>query len=135
MSSKSSNSVVARIAETMHHDPAMGSRPGGGCYGARVGMLLTTMIVAAACATRDPRTEEQRAADRAVETQVHAALRADADLYAAHIDVQARQGVVRLTGWVVSADESKLAERDSQSVPGVQRVVDQLELMDWEPHY
>lgn len=97
--------------------------------------MLATMIVAVACATPDPRTEEQRAADRAVEAQVRAALHADADLYAAHIDVQTRYGVVWLTGWVVTADESKLAVRDSQSVPGVQRVVDQIELMDWETHY
>ncbi len=93
------------------------------------------MIVAAGCSIPDPRTEQERTADRTVEAQVHTALQADADLYAAHIDVQARHGVVWLTGWVVTVEESKSAVRDSQSVPGVQQVVNRLELMDWEPHY
>lgn len=94
---------------------------------------MTLGIVA--CSTADRRTPAERDADRALADHVHDALRADANLYSAHINVDAKGGVVWLTGFVDSAKQDRAASRDSQAVPGVQRVVDQIEVVDWMPHY
>jgi len=101
----------------------------------RAAVWLALAFGAVACSTPDPRTEEERAADQAIAGQVRGALLADANLYANHIDVNARRGVVWLTGWVTSSEESRAAVRDSETVPGVQRVVDQIEVVDWSVHY
>ena len=101
----------------------------------RAAVALVSAVGAVACATPDRRTEQEVAADKALVDQVHDALRADTNLYAAHINVDAKRGVVWLSGFVDSADQDRAASVDSQAVPGVQRVVDQLEVMDWMPHW
>jgi osmotically-inducible protein OsmY len=98
-------------------------------------IAVLALVLVASCSTTPRRTEDERAADQSLADQVHNALLADADLYAAHINVEARAGVVWLTGWVTSATDSQLADRDSKAVPGVQRVVDQIEVVDWMPHW
>jgi osmotically-inducible protein OsmY len=110
-------------------------RQAQGRKAARVTVCLLLALSVAACSTPDRRTEDQRAADRSLAEQVHKALLADADLYSAHIDVQARSGVVWLTGWVTSADEARAARQDTKAVPGVQSVVDQIDINDWTTHY
>ena len=97
--------------------------------------LALALSVVAACSAPDRRTADQRAADQSLADQVHKALVADADLYAAHIEVQARSGVVWLTGWVTSAGEARAARQDTKAVPGVQSVVDQIDINDWTTHY
>jgi len=87
-----------------------------------------------ACATTDRRSTEQRAADQATAEQVQAALQADQKIYARHIDVDAKDGVAWLTGWVLSADEEEEAVQTSAAVPGVRHVVDGLEVKDYFPH-
>jgi len=101
----------------------------------RAAVCCAVAIGVVACAAPDHRSAEERAADQAIVSQVRSALLADADLYAEHIDVCARGGVVWLTGWVTSAEEAGAASRDSRSVPGVQRVINQIDLMDWMVHY
>jgi len=104
-----------------------------GSGAARAAIELALAIGILACST-DHRTEQERAADQSLADQVHDALRADTNLYAAHIGVDAKNGVVWLTGFVTSAEQARAASRDVRSVSGVRSVVDQIEIDDWMPH-
>ena len=93
--------------------------------------VAAALSAAAACSTaRDTRTAEERAQDHAIVERVRAALDADPEVYAAHIDVSAKCGVVSLSGWVMSDPESREAKLASTSVPGVQRVENGIEVLD-----
>src|ERR1700691_5335799 len=83
----------------------------------------------AACASTPPRTPAERLADAAMAGHVQAALLADPDIYARHIDVAVDRGVVHLGGYVWENDDFQTARRDAASVPGVKTVVAQMELM------
>jgi len=104
----------------------------GGVRGAVIALAVALSTLA--CSTPDRRTAEERAADQAIAAQVEAALLADQNIYARHIDIDAKGGVVWLTGWVLSADESRAAVQTSAAVPGVRRVVDGVEVKDYFPH-
>jgi hyperosmotically inducible periplasmic protein len=86
-------------------------------------------------ATPDARTAEERAADRAVASQVKAALQADGSVYADHLDIDSKRGVVSLSGWVSSEEEARQVVSDAKAVPGVQRVVDHIERKQDFSHY
>ena len=90
---------------------------------------LTVAVVCglAACASA-PKTDSQRAADKAMAEQVEAALNADRALFAKHIVAHADNGVVRLTGYVWESDDFAEATYVASGVPGVTRVVNDLEL-------
>jgi osmotically-inducible protein OsmY len=60
--------------------------------------------------------------------RVEAALNADKALFAKHITAHADNGVVRLTGYVWEATDFDEAVFIAQGVPGVTRVVNDLEL-------
>ena len=95
-------------------------------------MLATCALAAcalAACASTPPRTTAERLADADTAGRVQAALLADPDIYARHIDVAVNRGVVRLGGYVWENDDFQTARRDAASVPGVTTVVAQMELM------
>ena len=106
-----------------------------GLHALRIAVPLALALGVVACSTTDGRTQDERAADRSLTDQVHNALVADTNLYARHIDVEAKAGVVWLTGWVTSADQSRAARQDSEAVPGVTRVVNQIEVTDWMSHW
>jgi osmotically-inducible protein OsmY len=57
-----------------------------------------------------------------------AALSADEELYSRHINVHANNGVIRLSGYVWTQPDLEEAKRVAESVQGVARVVDDLEL-------
>ena len=100
------------------------------CAG-RCAVLVAAAFAAIACSTpRDTRTTEERAQDQAIVERVKAALQADPTVYAEHIDVSAKRGVVSLSGWVMSDPESRQAKADSVAVPGVRRVENRLEVPD-----
>jgi len=82
----------------------------------------------AACASGPSRTDDQAAADKAMAERVEAALNADKGLFAKHITAHADNGVVRLTGFVWEAGDFQEAVETAQSVPGVTKVVNDLEL-------
>lgn len=88
--------------------------------------LATVCLVA--CATGPAETPAQQQADKATVAKVEQALSADTTLYARHIIVRADNGVVRLTGFVWDQPDLVEAGRIAQSVPGVIRVVNALEL-------
>lgn len=98
-----------------------------------LGVATATSFVAAfqisACALHPPRTAAEQAADDHLAATVMTALLADQDLYARHIDVDADGGLVRLSGYVWSAEELYEAKRVAATVRGVTRVDSELEMM------
>jgi osmotically-inducible protein OsmY len=82
----------------------------------------------AACASGPAKTEAQRQTDRETAERVETALNAEKALYAKHISVQADAGVVHLTGYVWNPADFQLAVAIAENVPGVTRVVSDLEL-------
>jgi len=92
-------------------------------------VLALTVIVAASACTSTPRTADERAVDSELAARVQAALRADHGIYSQHIDVDVERGEVHLKGFVYSDSERQLAQSDAESVPGVQAVVMELDLM------
>jgi|HubBroStandDraft_6_1064221.scaffolds.fasta_scaffold693332_2 osmotically-inducible protein OsmY len=92
-------------------------------------VLAFTVVVAAGACTSTPRTTDERAVDSELAARVQAALRADHGIYSPHIDVDVERGEVHLKGFVYSDTERQLAQSDAESVPGVQAVVMELDLM------
>ena len=92
------------------------------------GIITAVLCAGSGCAAGPVRSEAQRQADRETATRVQAALDADKQLYARHIIVRADNGVVRLSGFVWETPEIYEAKRVAALVPGVSRVVNDLEL-------
>jgi hyperosmotically inducible periplasmic protein len=90
-------------------------------------LAVAVVCGVAACASA-PKTDSQRAADKAMAEQVEAALNADRSLFAKHIQAHADNGVVRLTGYVWEAPDFEEATYVASGVPGVTKVVNDLEL-------
>ena len=82
----------------------------------------------AACASAPHKTDGQVAADKAMAESVEAALNADKALFAKHITAYADNGVVRLTGYVWETGDFEEAVYIAENVPGVTKVVNDLEL-------
>jgi len=99
-----------------------------GSVGPWISMFAGAAIGLAGCAQL-PRTAAERAADDDLAARVDRALLGDPQMYARHIDVDATRGVVRLSGFVWTSDDLYEAQRVAANVPGVTKVVDQLELM------
>lgn len=97
----------------------------------RAAVVLAAAVGACACSTPDNRTDSERAADRAITRQIQAALHHAPYLDADHIEVETTRGVVRLSGMVGSDVDLRTALRVSATVPGVRRVVDDLELIEF----
>lgn len=95
-----------------------------GCAGAAAAVLCTGY----GCAAGPAKSDAQRQADREIAQSVQAALNADKQLYARHIFVRADNGVVHLSGFVWETPELFEAKRVAEQVPGVARVVNDLEL-------
>ena len=94
----------------------------------RRGAVLTILGTLAACATGPHKTDAQKQADDAMANRVDQALAADEELYSRHITVRADDGVIRLSGFVWDPPDLVEAERIAESVPGVTRVENALEL-------
>lgn len=69
--------------------------------------------------------------DRELDTRVGVALDHAPYLYARHIEVTSRNGIVTLHGMVGSASDLEDAVKISSRVDGVKNVVDQLEIWDF----
>jgi osmotically-inducible protein OsmY len=92
------------------------------------GIATALLCVGFGCAAGPVKSEAQRQADRETAGRVQAALDADKRLYARHIIVRADNGVVRLSGFVWDPPDLYEAKRVAELVPGVSRVVNDLEL-------
>lgn len=91
-------------------------------------LAVTLLCGVAACASGPHKTEAQQQADKATVERVEAALEADKMLFATHINVHADHGVVWLTGYVWETTDLDEAKYIAENVPGVTRVVNDLEL-------
>ena len=92
------------------------------------GIAVAVLCGVVACASRPPETDAQVQADKAMAERVEAALNADKSLFAKHITAHADSGVVRLTGYVWEPTDFDEAVFVAQGVPGVTKVVNDLEL-------
>jgi hyperosmotically inducible protein len=92
-------------------------------------MAVAATYAVLACSSLPPRSAEELAADTAIAAKVEAALVADPDIYARHIDVAVDRGVVRLGGFVYSDEDFRSARRDAASILGVKNVDTDMELM------
>jgi hypothetical protein len=70
----------------------------------------------------------KRQADETIKRQVEAALRSDPFFYDEHVTVTIRNGVVTLQGMVFDDWDLRNALRIGRKVPGVKRVVNDLEI-------
>ena len=96
-------------------------------------LLYTTLAAsliagATACATAPHKTSEQQVNDKETAEAVEAALKANTHIYTQHVTVQADNGVVHLGGYVWNDFDQYEAERTAETVPGVSKVVDEMEL-------
>jgi hyperosmotically inducible protein len=82
----------------------------------------------AGCATDNPAAATRQTDDAAITAGVRAALLGDASLKASEIDVDTDQGVVRLSGFVGSADDVAAAAAAARTVKGVRSVRNELRL-------
>jgi osmotically-inducible protein OsmY len=96
---------------------------------ARAMTVLVLACTVVACSTMPPRTPAQRVVDADTADRVQAALLADPEIYARHIDVRVDRGVVHLSGYVWEAEDFQAARRDAASVPGANAVVSDMDLV------
>ena len=89
---------------------------------------LSVVLLTPACASTPPKSAAQIEANRALADQVQSALDSDPVYFFRHVDVQADDGKVSLSGYVWSNDSTVQAKRVASQVPGVTPVSDQLEL-------
>ena len=80
------------------------------------------------CVTAPPRTPAERAIDAQTADRIQAALLADPNIYARHIDVDVERGVVHLGGFVWENEDFQSPRRDAASVAGVTAVITDMEL-------
>ena len=92
------------------------------------GVAVAVLCGVAACASGPAKTDSQALADKTMSERVEAALNADKALFAKHITAHADNGVVRLTGYVWESGDFEEATYIASNVPGVTRVVNDLEL-------
>ena len=94
--------------------------------GAALAALCACAVVA--CSSGPRKSEAESQADKATVDRVELALSTSKTLYARHIIVRADNGVVRLSGFVFDQPDLIEAGRVAESVQGVSRVVNALEL-------
>lgn len=92
------------------------------------GVAVAVLCGVAACAAGPAKTDTQVQADKVMAERVEAALSADKALFAKHITAHADNGVVRLTGYVWEPTDFEEANYIASNVPGVTKVVNDLEL-------
>jgi osmotically-inducible protein OsmY len=95
---------------------------------AYAGVAVAVLCGVAACASGPAKTDSQAQTDKVMAERVEAALNADKALFAKHITAHADNGVVRLTGYIWEASDFEEANYIAANVPGVTRVVNDLEL-------
>lgn len=91
--------------------------------------LLTLTVNTGYAATSPLRPETDRQVDRVTTEQVCDALAADPFHYFRHVDVYVRDGVATLSGYVWEPEDIYRARELTARVPGVVRVLNQMELI------
>jgi len=93
-----------------------------------VARILLASVLMVACAGAPPKTSEQALADKETAEAVQRALSADTHIYTQHVQIDVDRGVVHLSGYVWNDFDQSEAERIAESVAGVTKVVDEMEL-------
>lgn len=93
-----------------------------------IATCVITVLLLTACSISPPKSPQETEADEAIEARVYAALNADPIYFYRHVDVHVDRGVTRLSGYIWDTDALYKAKRIAAAVPGVTRVVDQMEL-------
>ena len=96
--------------------------------GVRLLGVAILLAAAAGCATAPPRSPEQLRADAATADRISTALDEEPVYYLNHVDVDVRNGVATLSGYVWTTDALYIAKQIARRVPGVTRVVNRMEL-------
>lgn len=96
-------------------------------------ILITAAAAAIVCANAacmgGPRkSEADRLADKDTADRVTEALKSDQMLYSRHINVRADGSVVTLDGYTWTPEEMSAAVQDAQTVSGVTKVVNRIEV-------
>ena len=86
-------------------------------------LCVTVLLAVSACATVGPPQDDLR-----IEAEVKARLVAQKDANLTRLGVVSSRATVYLTGTVESADQRTQAEALARSVPGVNRVVNSLDI-------
>jgi osmotically-inducible protein OsmY len=89
---------------------------------------LSVSLLSVACASMPTESLAQVKADGVLADEVQSALDSDPEFFFRHVDVQAENGKVSLSGYDWSAPAIVRAERIASQVPGVTSVSEQLEL-------
>ncbi len=89
---------------------------------------LAMAIQLSGCATMATPALRESQADHALADRIYIALNADPVYYYRHVDVRVDDGVAELSGYIWSVDALNRAKQITAGVPGVDRVVDRLEL-------
>lgn len=98
-------------------------------HGKRISLAVCVAAMSAlACSTSFAQSDSERSSDAETTTRVMAALSADSTLYAKHIDVSVKNGVVHLGGFVATEQELQQAQKDARSVPGVSSVRNEMQV-------
>ena len=96
--------------------------------GAVLAAKLLVVTLVAACSTAPPKPPEQARAEELTAQRIYAALDADPIYFFRHVDVRVDGTVAHLSGYIWSADALYRAKRIAAQVPGVTRVVNEMEL-------
>lgn len=91
-------------------------------------VLVATLALAEACSTAPPKSPAEERADAATTQRIYAALDANPVFYFRDVDVSVDGGAAYLSGYVWTTDALYTAQQIARKVPGVTRVVDQMEL-------
>ena len=93
----------------------------------RAGAALATVMFALGCASTPPESAAQTQADAATARRVYAALEADRLHLYIGLDVQVRYGVAYISALTFDPTLRDAATDIARGVPGVSRVVNQIE--------
>jgi osmotically-inducible protein OsmY len=95
---------------------------------ATIGALALVTASTGLAATSPAHAYSERQTDAVTAEQVYAVLNADPIYYFRHVDVNVRDGVATLSGYVWEPQAIYRAQEIAARVPGVTRVIDQMEL-------
>lgn len=98
-------------------------------FGSTASLLAALLLAGAAgCSADAHRMAPAAIADADITSGVKAAVAADRQLQAGEIEIETREGIVRLSGFVSSADDVAAAAAVARTVKGVQSVRNDLRL-------
>ena len=97
-------------------------------FGSKAALLAAlTLATLSGCAST-PETVETAIVDASISAGVKAAIAADPNLKVSEINVETKQGIVQLSGFVSSADDVASAAAAARTVKGVKSIRNDLRL-------